>query len=1088
MADNTPQKPASPLQGLLGNAVGPGSTQAPPGTYWNGMQYLPVTPNLGQYGWAAVACPPGSDPSAVCMAPLPAPIQAGDPSHTDVPCQPDPNNPGACPPQNPCVGPDGDPVPCGDPGGDIGGGSPGGDCTSGLCDCISSSNADISSALQDIADKLGNQTQFSCSDLDDCMDDIIDQLKDRLTVPSKTAEQCQADAQAGLAGTLEYALACAGQCCGQSTPTGGCTEGETCSGCGCEPCTCSGGTCTAVDPSSCEPSDKTYTAWCNPQTGEATAARSDEVRYDPPWVAVGDYPDLDSATSAAYLGCQGTQQPQAPYNPFTPITPPGSFCSATDYVNGNAFTTLGQTATALFQQMAAAKILNNVSQVGGFGLTFGTAGDALHSLVNMFVGGPPAMAQIFVPIIATAFGCSNAQFVQSLEMVAATNVIEKLSGVDFSEWLTPYKYAINAACRQKHLSPSQSVAAYLANAIDGPTLDAYWAIDGMCNADLNQYMVAAQAKLVPDQLLAAVRRDVITAEQYNEGMRRLGYINQDYVNAIYNSSFAIPGLSQIVDFETVQVEVEDTATALNLDDGLDNFKAGQSGKWLQSQGATDDYIKAIWREHWVSPAPSILTQLWHRYRNDPVRNANGQLQDDIALELQRQGINTHWLSLYTDLMLQPLDKRIAQRAYQYGAIDSQGLQTALEQQGYNDDAVNSLLDLSGKLQTEHLRSHHAIKQWISWTITGQQCLQAIQADGYDQQTAQQAIDDSSYLFQHSPQVEAFTRGLLSLVQLIALLTTQGVNAATAAAIANQASIKLADHPTLKAYIAGTTSRNAAVQAMVGNGMSADITNHLLDNVDADISAQQAIACQQGTKHRYLHGELNQAQAQANLVQYGVDVARANLLTSGWACEKSALGKPVMATELCGWLQEGIITQADFVNRLVTIGYTQVDAQLILNNCLIAYSRKLNKQAEQQAKQAQADATKQANAAKRAQASIDRQNAQLQKMREKNAKIRAGRDAMLISAAERLYITTQSALVDAIHKARDMVSLAEQTYGLSLDESLKLLTIAAEKYTGSDLAGFDADFQVLAQAEADSTFAPPDPPPPICPSSNGSTQP
>jgi hypothetical protein len=1078
----------SPIRRILpavGNAVTP---TAPPGTYWNGVAFVPTFPNMGSYGWAAVQCPPGSPPDANCMGPLPPPDQPKDPPT----CLDADGNPVQCPPPGDGGGGVGT---GGDPGGSVGGSPGGGDCTQGICDCITASQSDISTALSDIATALQQQSQFSCDQVTGCIDEIIQALMDNLTVPAKTADECAADAAAGLAGTLEYALACAGVQQPYTSPTEPpppppppCVTGETCDTCGCAPCECQDGQCVSIDLSTCQPTEATYEGWCNTDTGETAAGESGKLSYGPPWESTGDYSSLDDAQSAAEGMCPQTTHPTRLDDPVNPISGPGTFCSAVDYVNGNALAALQDSAKQFFQQVNSTKLASRWADIGVFNITAGNIVDLINELAGSWFGTPPHIVEAYMPNMLTAIGCNNDQGKLSIEMIAGMDIISKFTGVDIKKWLTPYEYAINAGCRHKHLEPTHATMEYLANAITYDDLDANFAIHGICHEAIDPHILASQSKPIPEQLLHARWRSVITEQEYNAGMRQLGYVQQRNIDIIYNSSFTIPGLAQIVDFETTQVEVEETATQLELDDGLDQFKQGLTGQWLASHGCQDDLIKSMWREHWVSPPLSMLIELWHRLRNDPGFNGNDELQEDIHTELQRQGISPHWINAYEELLLHPLQRRDAQRAYQYGVIDSDAMQQSFEMQGYTDDAVTALVKLGDKLQVDHLKNHDAIRQWTSWIIDGQKCANLIQQDGYSAEVAAQAMQNAEHAFQHSTQVEAFQRGLLNAGLLTAILTGQGVTAAAASAIVNQASIKLVDHPSIKAYSAGTISGRAASAAMIREGMNPDIVLMIIRNIDADIAAQQAIACQMGTKKQYMTGEFNAAQANANLVQYGIDAVRANLLVANWTCEKSATGKPVLAAELCNWMQEGLITQGDFVNRLITLGYSEVNAQLILGSCLIAFNKKQVKQAQQQAKQAEQQAKQEAQQAAKAQAAIDRQNKQLAAARAKNAKIRSGRDRMMIAAGEQLYLKTGADLVDSIHKVKEMVDFTQSEHGLSLDESLQLVTVASEKFNGADLDAFTADVQTIAAEAADSGNAPPDPVQPSSPSSNGSTQP
>jgi hypothetical protein len=965
-------------------------------------------------------------------------------------------------------------------------------CVNCVCTEIDKAGKEIKDSLDEINKTLQDKLGSACDHIDECIDEIIKQLFDKLYRPAKTCEECKVDAQNGLAGTLEFALQCAGACINETTPTSECGDshsaGLPCHNCGCEPCRCVNGVCTPDQPCP-EPDKKKYIGWCSVTTGHTIVTSKDDDRPGGDYVQVATDDTEEVAFQQATLAC--VQQSRIPFEPLpsTSIAPNNAdFCSVLGYINGQTAGALASSASTIFSAATDANLNKAVQAIGFEGLSVGSIADMVRGVSNHNTGAPPRWAAEFIPKVAAAIGCDNQTWIGCMEGIASIGMIQKMSGADFSQWTLPYTYTLHANCRQKQLNPNQAMAAYLSNQIDILTLDAYWAIDGLCPEALQQSLVASKAKPVPRELIDMRLRAIISPQQYADSMRILGYIDSEVPEQIFETAYTLPDLNSVISFGVHGLADATIVDKLGLDTGFEAWYAGDNKAWLTAHGIVEGVAKQHWLNHWSVPSHGMLAEFYHRFRDDGGMFPDGELLNLAKLELQRQGISETWIDAYLLTLLHPLNKRDILRGYQYGITDDDAIRASYRLIGYTDDAVDVLVQESAPIRRNTISTSNPIKQWAALTLPQADARQQLSTQGYPTEVIDQAFLDVEHEFRHSSYAEAYIRGTINRQQFQQLLQAWGVSAQGASNLADSLALRIADPIDLRSYVAGTIDRPAASANMLQKGMNTDIVNSLLNDADQNIKNTFAVACQQGTKTRYMHGELTAEESIANLVQFGVDTVRANALAANWKCEKSAIGKTVLASELCKWLSDGMITQADFYARLQKLGYTAENAELILNSCLAAYNRKAQADALKLAKQQQQEAKREVAAAQKQQAYIDRQNAKLASMRSKAATVRQNRDRQMLSAAERLYKVTDADLATAINKAKQMVQLAANQYGLGVDEALKVVLLAAEKFTGGGIDTFDADVTALAEAAASSGY---DPLPPITEttsSSNGSIQP
>lgn len=943
-----------------------------------------------------------------------------------------------------------------------------GRCQDRLCSCLGGPLQYIGAMLYQIARILEARLKSPCDSIDGCIDKILDKLKQRLEGPARSCEECKAMAAGGLAGTLEYAVQCAGACleetaavCSLGSPE---TWGKPCDTCGEPCCVCVAGVCTPTPCGEEEPPEeefRPYIAWCDPLTGLVAVSGP---KVDPPgghYTRVGFSETEEAAVALAQANCQRAAELIPSPSSVQPINAHAPLCNFASFQDGSALASLS--INALNSSFAAGAVQANqaITKFGFDGITVGSVLDIAKGTARALWGGPTKIVEEVVPILAGSLGCSNSAWAEGIMLLANIGTVERATGGVFTDFTAQIKYAMNVACRMKWLTPDQALAAYLGDAIDYSKLDTQWAMGGLCNDALNWTLKAARAKPVPLQLAFMRRRRLIDVTGYNVGMRELGYLDNTVKDQLFKLTEQVPPMSDIIRFMVRDAGDESPAGPVhrfNLD-ALFDVKYGQLLRdWGEFQGIPEDVARYNWRAHWTIPAPSQLFTFYHRLRHNA---AFGNVLEDVKQAMIQQDILPFWHQHFLETSFRPLGRVDIRRAFNIGALQQDEIFEAYVQLGYSDAVSNKLTAFSIRLRDDSAVGHKAIKLWLKFALTRSEASARMVSGGLPGDVVSRALDDASFQFASTPLAAAFVRGELNRDEFTNRLQNVGVDQNIADKVADSLGFKISKSPALDDFVVGTIDESAAVTEMVAQGIPQQIADNLLRQASRHLDRTFLIACQRGIKRKYLMGELTADESRNELLTRGTSQQRANQLVEWWGCEKSSAGKAVATNKLCEWLERGAIDAGDFLQRLRRIGYEEIDAARILEDCLSGINARQAARARKAAMDEAARIKAEQAALTRANALIARALAQQTRAVEAANRLRAARNKQLYSASGKVQNKCNCDLDQAVQTVKNNHSRIQREYGFSVDESLQLLILAAEAWDGGELDTYAESVNALA---------------------------
>lgn len=958
-------------------------------------------------------------------------------------------------------------------GGELGGGLPLPSstrcCEDRVCNCLAGSLQSIAATHYRIAQILDERLGKICDHVEECADKILDALKKRIEGPIYSVSECQRMVAMGKQGTIEYAVRCARETvdrcdteCSLGDPT---TEGKCCKTCGKSPCCCKGGVCVPC-PEEEEEKKAKYVGWCNPLTKIVMVTRSDESPPGPPFVQVSLSDTEQVAFAEAEAVCEKIQLTQPIYIPT--IEPIAGYhvaeCDLDAFVTGRALASVAASAQGSRFLANSATIIARARAFGLEGLNIGSVTDMLAGIAGMISGGEFLVTDEVIPQVAKLISCGNEAFIENAKVVASIGLASKASGFDFSPFSTPYMYAMNSACRQRHLDPDKGIAAYLANAISPTELDAIWAIHGLCNDALNPYLLAARSKPVPLQLAVMRHRKLIDSGTYATKMRELGYLEPDVAERLFQITYQVPTLTDIT---RLMVRDADDETIPDWPDS-DRLFAQKYGKqlreWSEAQGIPEQFAKYYWRAHWSIPSPTALFTFYHRLRHLPdFWTSKGPLAD-MEQALIQQDILPRWHKHYLAVSFRPMRLRDIYRGLQIGTVKESDLHRLYSDLGYSDETADRMSELAKRLRDNSISGHRVIKQWYRFELSRADAKQALQDDNIPDNVIERAFRLAEPEFIKSEYAKAYARGDISKDRFIFELDQAGVHVDSIDRMINVLALRKKNHPAIADYDAGVLDESAAISEMISDGFDNGVAERLIGNKKREIKRDFAARCQSKIRQRFVTGEIDADEAKGELSRFGISNERANDSIHWWQCELKSGERHVSASTLCDWFARGAINGVEFVSRLRRIGYSDIDASLMLEDCGIKLNAAALAKAKREAKENAIQQDKINRALERAARQQAAYLAKIAAQKEKAARTRVNRERQLYSAVDKITDKCTCELQVAITLAKSELQRIKDTYALTIDQALQALLLASEEFpSGADLAELPTLLDTIANA-------------------------
>jgi hypothetical protein len=277
---------------------------------------------------------------------------------------------------------------------------------------------------------------------------------------------------------------------------------------------------------------------------------------------------------------------------------------------------------------------------------------------------------------------------------------------------------------------------------------------------------------------------------------------------------------------------------------------------------------------------------------------------------------------------------------------------------------------------------------------------------------------------------AYERGALTDQQLEKGLMEQGSSDANVQILLGFFKVLREDYltnrPASRAYRDGGFTRKQAFNALKKPSIADTEINAALDRAKQQRQGLIARECIRGIERQFLLGEMTEGEARDALINLGHDASDADDFIVGFRCKRLSRGKTLPTSQLCGFVEDGIITSDQFFDRLVAVGHNAADAAGVVKRCNLKISRSRRRKELATKKEVARLARKAETNRKGRVRAQDRRLKQIEQA------------AKLIQKGEGMILT------DAFARVSQTFTALQVNFGATMDEAARCVVLAAEQ--------------------------------------------
>lgn len=409
-----------------------------------------------------------------------------------------------------------------------------------------------------------------------------------------------------------------------------------------------------------------------------------------------------------------------------------------------------------------------------------------------------------------------------------------------------------------------------------------------------------------------------------------------------------------------------------ISDALDMLRRGILSQaeftvTLQRQGVPDTYV-ALWlklRNILLPPADAALAVLrgnltqeqgaaiaaqWGMTAADfqvTIDNTGEPLGLEQLLEAYRRGfidkptlergirqsrVRNEWIPTAEKLRYSPLTVADAVNAVVQNYLTSQDAASIAEQNGLAPGAVATLIQTAG----EPLSRTETEQLYNRGLMTRDDVIQALRESRLKNKYNDFAFDLHTKILEPRTLSSAVEFGSISYADAVKHAIAYGYSAADAAVLIGEGSArKLQSYKNRvitaaeSLYEASGMSETDFRSVMHSMGFTAEETGFVVQAADFRKKEKQVTTTVNAVRAKYIAHHLTDGQASAILDKSGLLAAQRDQLLATWKTERSAVVRNLTEAQIIKAMKKKTITMQDADDRLLQMGYSQVDAAILI---------------------------------------------------------------------------------------------------------------------------------------------------------------
>ena len=576
-------------------------------------------------------------------------------------------------------------------------------------------------------------------------------------------------------------------------------------------------------------------------------------------------------------------------------------------------------------------------------------------------------------------GCFSPETISLMTTGTVLGLAHQWLGAPNANLVTGVQNQINFNCPTDVPSPGEALQAFLADAIDEETWECWTRAGNIWFPAARKLVDVGRSKPNEAETLSLLRRKVFSRKEFDDGMRRIGWLpgfdlaawekaqdpltgpadlvqmrrreiidEDDYSKRMDSLGFSenqkseffelskqFPGIGELIQFMVRDADDAVIVERFGLDSQFDRKFGGELRELAEQTAVPERIMRLAWRAHWDIPGPNALFDMFHRSRVLPDGDPRKATRQDVEAALIQQDILPFWIPKILNTSFTLLTRVDIRRFFELGVISREAVVDEFVRRGYSDEDSDRQAEFADKNLTRKIRN--------------------------------------------SPVVKSYARGEIPEADLRVELQRLG-------------------------------ARPAAEQEGVDAGKRL-------------LSIDTRKKCLRSLRKRFLLGDFDVLEARDLVIGLGLDADQAQVIVNGWACERDHRDKLASANVLCGWLERGAITAGEMVERLIRLGWDDQDALRLLTDCQARIQLKVTKEQKRRLDAALKEAEKNTKERDRMLKQITRDNEAARREREKRRSATSQREQITLEIAGRVMpedgdiSTVQGDVVRAIRRFR-----------------------------------------------------------------------
>jgi hypothetical protein len=369
---------------------------------------------------------------------------------------------------------------------------------------------------------------------------------------------------------------------------------------------------------------------------------------------------------------------------------------------------------------------------------------------------------------------------------------ERITGTPFTYFSQWMQYSYQYSCPQYLLDQGSFDAMFNAGVLTDDQWECYTRSLGNLPNLHRTTRDLSRTRAGFTQLYMLFQRGDIDSDTYGTLVNELGVARTDDRQLLELSQLQNPNPSLLIDWMRLEQYASDDGQSDGRFDDFDEAYSQVYQNAAHAQGVTDSYMNSLWGAQWSLPSLGDAIEMSHRFRGQEGSDQTAVTDDDLQRIAAVQGIAPAWRDRMIALGDKLITRQQIQQAYNYDAIDRDGVTEKYLEVGYNTDDANTLTLLADAkkqafIQQQLLKSspwtpRSIVKAYVDGAVsqdTATNLLASLQVDEGDIGTLLSQAESARDAIQTTECIKGFRRqfliGAITDRQAVASLLGAGVD-------------------------------------------------------------------------------------------------------------------------------------------------------------------------------------------------------------------------------------------------------------------------------------------------------------------------